>query len=76
MRLPGARYRITMEAPIVARDPAASDSEKALDMSTQMNARFESWIRTTPGEWMCLARRFPKDLDKAARDRARSGTHQ
>ena len=76
MRLPGARYRITMEAPIVARDPAASDSAKALDMSTQMNARFESWIRATPGEWMCLARRFPKNLDKAARDRARGGTHQ
>jgi KDO2-lipid IV(A) lauroyltransferase len=75
LRLPGARYRITMEAPIVARNPAASAAEQALDMSAQMNARFESWIRATPSEWMCLARRFPKELDKAARDQARAA-HQ
>lgn len=67
-RLPGARYRITMEAPVVASNPQDSAAAQALDMSSQLNARFERWIRATPGEWMCLARRFPKDLDKAVRD--------
>ncbi len=75
LRLPGARYRVTMEAPIVARNPEAQAPEQALDMTEQMNARFERWIRATPGEWMCLARRFPKELDKAARDQVRAA-HQ
>lgn len=65
-RLPGTRFRVRLEAPIAARDSGAAPDEQALDMTTQLNARFEEWIRRTPGEWMCLARRWPKNLDKAA----------
>jgi len=66
-RLPGVRFRITMETPISPRNPKASEAEQALDMTTQLNARFEEWISQTPEQWMCLARRFPKEIDKAAR---------
>lgn len=66
-RLGGARYRVRLLAPLHARNPSAPADEQALDVSTQLNALFEQWIRETPGEWMCLARRFPKDIDKAAR---------
>jgi len=66
-RLGGARYRVTMGAPVRPRDAGAAQAAQALDMSAQLNALFESWIRETPGEWMCLARRFPKELDKSAR---------
>jgi KDO2-lipid IV(A) lauroyltransferase len=65
-RLPGTRFRVCLEAPIVPRDASAAPAQQALDMTTQLNARFEEWIRKSPGEWMCLARRWPKDLDKAA----------
>jgi Kdo2-lipid IVA lauroyltransferase/acyltransferase len=66
-RLGGARYRVSTGAPILPRDAAAPQAEQARDMSAQINAQFERWIRETPGEWMCLARRFPKEIDKAAR---------
>jgi len=66
-RLGCGRYRVSTLAPIRPRDPGAEAAAQALDMSTQLNALFEEWIRETPGEWMCLARRFPKEIDKAAR---------
>ncbi|MBP9035279.1 MAG: hypothetical protein KBG29_15370, partial [Pseudomonadales bacterium] len=66
-RLGGARYRVTMGAPIRPRDAGVAQAAQALDMTAQLNGLFEQWIRETPGEWMCLARRFPKELDKAAR---------
>jgi KDO2-lipid IV(A) lauroyltransferase len=66
-RLPGQRFRITMEAPIAPRDVSAPQSVQALEMTAQLMARFEGWVRARPAEWMCLARRFPKELDKAAR---------
>ena len=36
-------------------------------MTAVLMARFETWVRDMPAQWMCLARRFPKELDKAAR---------
>lgn len=65
-RLPGGRFRITMLPPVRPTDPSASDAEQARDMTRQLNAIFEAWIRETPGEWMCLARRWPKDVERAA----------
>jgi KDO2-lipid IV(A) lauroyltransferase len=59
-RLPGERFRITTCTPVRARDPNASASEQARDMTMQLNALFEDWIRSAPGQWMCLARRWPK----------------
>ncbi len=60
-------YRVTLEAPIAPRDTTLPQAAQALDMSQQLNDRFDRWIRATPGQWMCLARRFPKELDKSAR---------
>jgi len=65
-RLPGVRFRITICSPIGPRDPGASTAEKAREMTAQLNRIFEDWIRATPGEWMCLARRWPKAVERAA----------
>jgi KDO2-lipid IV(A) lauroyltransferase len=65
-RLPGGRYRITMLPPVRPADQSASDVEQARDMTQQLNRIFEEWIRATPGEWMCLGRRWPKDVERAA----------
>jgi Kdo2-lipid IVA lauroyltransferase/acyltransferase len=59
-RLPGQRFRVTVCAPVQPRNPSADAAAQARDMTTQLNALFEDWIRATPGEWMCLARRWPK----------------
>jgi KDO2-lipid IV(A) lauroyltransferase len=65
-RLPGGHFRITTCSPIVADDPAASAAEQAADMTAKLNVLFEQWIRETPGEWLCLARRWPKETERAA----------
>lgn len=59
-RLPGMRFRITVCAPILAADESASVDDKALQMTADLNLLFESWIRSTPTEWMCLKRRWPR----------------
>ncbi|MGI9294472.1 MAG: lysophospholipid acyltransferase family protein [Pseudomonadales bacterium] len=59
-RLPGMRYRVMLCNPISADDEAASVDDKALQMTADLNLLFESWIRATPTEWMCLKRRWPR----------------
>ncbi|MFM7784412.1 MAG: lysophospholipid acyltransferase family protein, partial [Gammaproteobacteria bacterium] len=66
-RLPGRRYRISVLAPVEPGEAGASDGERARAMSVLLMAQFESWVRARPAEWMCLARRFPKALDKSVR---------
>jgi KDO2-lipid IV(A) lauroyltransferase len=65
-RLPGGRFRITMLPPVRPADPTASEAEQARNMTQQLIGIFEDWIRAAPGEWMCLARRWPKDVERAA----------
>lgn len=77
-RLGDARYRVTVYPPIRPSDPAAPESEQALDMTRAINARFEDWIRARPGDWFCAKRRWPKDARPAVPsapgpDSARSG---
>jgi KDO2-lipid IV(A) lauroyltransferase len=66
-RLPGQRFRIEMLAPVRPADPSAPQAAQALEMTARLMAQFEGWVREEPAGWMCLARRFAKDLDKAAR---------
>ena len=59
-RLDAARYRVRVLDPLTPEDPAADSDTQALDLSRQVNACFEDWIRQTPGQWICLKRRWPK----------------
>ena len=59
-RLDIGRFRITVQAPIEPSDPDAEEEAKAIDMTRQLNAVFEHWIRQAPEQWMCLKRRWPK----------------
>jgi KDO2-lipid IV(A) lauroyltransferase len=68
-RLPGGRYRITLGAPVRPDDSAASVVARAANMTAKLNAQFEQWIRETPGEWLCVARRWPKDVERVAEER-------
>ena len=70
-RLPGGRFLITMYAPVQPDDPAASAAAQAANMTAKLNTQFEQWIRETPGEWLCLARRWPKEVERAAEQLAR-----
>lgn len=59
-RLPDMRYRVVLCEPIRAAATAASVDDKALQMTRDLNSLFETWIRSTPTEWMCLKRRWPR----------------
>ena len=56
----GARFRITFHEPVTPSDPTRSRSEQALDMTRQVNALFEQWIRERPGQWITVKRRWPR----------------
>ncbi len=59
-RLPGGRFRIFTYDPLVPADPDADPREQAVELTAQVNRAFESWIRETPSQWICLKRRWPK----------------
>ncbi|GAB3680101.1 lysophospholipid acyltransferase family protein [Salinisphaera aquimarina] len=63
-RLPGARYRVKLFAPIRARADAADRQARVQDMTGQLNRLFEQWIRDRPDQWLCLKRRWPKAVYK------------
>jgi KDO2-lipid IV(A) lauroyltransferase len=56
----GARFRITFHEPVRPSDPTRSRSDQALDMTRQVNALFEQWIRERPGQWITVKRRWPR----------------
>ncbi len=69
-RLPDGRYRITLYAPVVPDDGIDGAVAQASNMTAKLNRQFEQWIRDAPGEWLCLARRWPKDVERAAEEAA------
>lgn len=59
-RLGGARFRVTVEAPI--RPVKSGERERDIyDTMLQVNRKIESWIRARPDHWFWVHRRWPKD---------------
>lgn len=61
-RLPDCRFRITVYRPIQADDPHATIDIQARQMTQKQLALFESWIRETPDQWMCVGRRWDSEV--------------
>ncbi len=57
--LPGGRYRVTYCEPL-RPDPARETDADVIAMTEALNRVFETWIRETPGQWLCMKRRWPK----------------
>lgn len=55
-----ARYRVVIEPPVPASSQTLDTDTLALEMTRNVNAVFERWIRENPGEWLCLKRRWAK----------------
>ena len=56
-RLEGARFRVVFERPIVAPEGLAPRAA-AEAMTSELNARYEAWIKANPGQWFWLHRRW------------------
>jgi KDO2-lipid IV(A) lauroyltransferase len=59
-RLRRGSYRVTVHEPVKPDDSITDDRGKASDMTRQVNAHFESWIRERPDQWFCSKRMWPK----------------
>jgi lauroyl/myristoyl acyltransferase len=68
VRLPGARYRIEVLAPLAPADPDVPRKDQVLELTARLNAVFEDWIREDPGQWLCMKRRWPKPRPAPAGD--------
>lgn len=55
-RIGDARYRVTFHAPVKPADPGADETAQAADMTRQVHALFEAWIRENPADWFCSKR--------------------
>ncbi len=64
-RLAGGRFRVTICPPVRAVNSGASREAQALDMTRQVNALFEAWIRECPEDWFITNRVWPKDAKPA-----------
>jgi KDO2-lipid IV(A) lauroyltransferase len=64
-RLDNARFRVSFEPPVAPAEGITDEHAKILDMTRQVNALFESWIREQPQEWLCSKRRWSKDATRA-----------
>ncbi|GBQ89976.1 lipid A biosynthesis lauroyl acyltransferase [Gluconacetobacter johannae DSM 13595] len=60
-RLGPARLRIHVEPPLPLPDTGDRQAD-VLALTQAVNDRLESWIRTHPGSWLWLHRRWPKTL--------------
>lgn len=57
-RLHGAYFRVTVYDRIVPDDPEAPERDQVRQMTRQINALFEDWIRQRPEQWLCAKRRW------------------
>ena len=63
-RLDNARFQVSFEPPITPSAAIADEHGKILDMTRQVNAVFETWIRAQPQDWLCSKRRWPKEAKR------------
>jgi KDO2-lipid IV(A) lauroyltransferase len=61
------RYRVTVYEPLVPDDPAADPRQQAFELTQRVNQHFETWIRERPEQWVCLKRRWPKQVARKLR---------
>ena len=57
-RLHGAHFRVTVYDQIVPGDTDVPEREQVRQMTRQINALFEDWIRQRPEQWLCAKRRW------------------
>ncbi len=61
-RLAGARFHIRFHAPLRPSNPDADLESQTIDLTRQLNEKYEDWIRARPGEWLCTSKIWPTSI--------------
>lgn len=61
-RLGGARFAVTVHPPL-AFTPSGDDDADMRAMTAEINKRLEEMVRTDPGQWLWIHRRWPTARD-------------
>ena len=64
-RIAPARFHITCEPPLSLPNTGNKQTDM-INLTTTMNQTLERWIRTNPGAWLWLHRRWPKGTQPVA----------
>lgn len=65
-RLEDAHFRCTFFEPIRPDPELADPRARARDMTQKLYRIFEDWIRDRPEQWLCVKRRWPREVLKRA----------
>lgn len=68
IRLPHTRFVVRFHPPLYARNPEDDHDSQATDLTRQINATFEDWIRERPGQWLCTSKIWPTAILMAKTD--------
>jgi KDO2-lipid IV(A) lauroyltransferase len=63
-RLGSSQFRVSFEAPWFVAGDYRDDADMR-DALIKLNLKFEEWIRATPGQWLWMHKRWPKDATRA-----------
>ena len=72
-RRPKARFVLRFHPPLRPSDHEADIDAQANDLTRQLHALFEQWIRARPGEWLCTSKIWPTAVLSARTDVYKSG---
>lgn len=61
-RLKGAHFRFTLFPPVKPDPKLATAKAQAEQMTVELNAIFEQWIRERPQQWLCTKRAWAKHI--------------
>mgnify|MGYP005854336193 CR=1 FL=1 len=73
IRRPGAHFILRFHPPLSPGDPTVDLDDQAVDLTHQIHALFEQWIRARPGEWLCTSKIWPTAVLSARTDVYKSG---
>ena len=60
VRIAPARFRVHVEKPL-AHPATGERTRDVAELTAAMNETIERWVRETPGQWLWLHRRWPKE---------------
>jgi KDO2-lipid IV(A) lauroyltransferase len=63
-RIGAAKFRVIFHAPIDTCKNIGDPQQRVFEVTKKINHCFEQWIHADPEHWLCIKRRWPKEVYK------------